>query len=237
LYEDMSLEHDRYDPSKYEGVALVDDTPDCHGFMLHDVCWRLLQAALHPQPVPVSRLFHLCKSLPKHLEPLSWGHLYGGLFALDKSPPRNFPGRLNPRKPRRSLSDADASDPYNVPEVSPLPALQRDETESQALRSPRESRDCFARMPLEIREAIAVVTPTKDALNLGLASRSFTDIVTRQRFWASRFAPGAECDFIFETQKSKRATDWTKIDWKRLYYRTKRYRASPELHQRMRTGN
>ena len=101
--------------------------------------------------------------------------------------------------------------------------------------SSRESRDCFARIPLEIRMAIAVVTPTKGALNLGLASRSFTDIVTSRMFWASRFAPGGERDFIFETQKSKQATDRKKLtDWKQLYQSTGERRASPALQQRMR---
>ena len=84
------------------------------------------------------------------------------------------------------------------------------------------------RIPLEIREAIAAVTPTRDALNLGLASRSFTDIVTGRMFWASRFAPGGERDFIIET-KSKRVTDW-----KQLYQSTGERRASPALQQRMR---
>ena len=74
-------------------------------------------------------------------------------------------------------------------------------------------------MLLKIRMAIAVVMPTKDALNLGLASRSFTDIVTSRIFWALRFAPGGEYDFIFKTQKSKQATDRKKLtDWKQLYH-------------------
>jgi hypothetical protein len=94
---------------------------------------------------------------------------------------------------------------YNMPEVYNLLALRK-ETESQVLRPFLESRDCFVRIPLEIREEIAAVMPTSNALNLGLASRSFTDIMSIQFFWASRFAPGSERDFLFETQKSKRAT-------------------------------
>jgi hypothetical protein len=49
-----------------------------------------------------------------------------------------------------------ALDPYDVPEISQLLALRRDETESQVLRLSWESRDCFMRIPMEIRETIAV---------------------------------------------------------------------------------
>ena len=59
-------------------------------------------------------------------------------------------------------------------------------------------------------------------------SRSFTDIVTSRIFWASRFAPGGERDFIIET-KSKQVTDW-----KQLYQSTGERHAPLALQHRMR---
>ena len=191
--EHMSWDDDSYVPQEGDRVALMRQEPvkGRHGFAVHDACWRLLQAALDPQPVPLVRLFRLCKSLPSPSgENLWWSHNYNGLGEI-----------------WYYISN---KDPYDAPDISQLLALQRGETESRVLRSSWESRDCFMRIPLEIREAIAAVTPTRDALNLGLASRSFTDIVTSQMFWASRFAPGGERDFIIET-KSKQVTDWKQL--------------------------
>ena len=209
--ERMSWDDDSYVPHEGDRVALMRQEPveGRHGFAVHDACWRLLQAALDPQPVPLVRLFRLCKSLPsltREREKLSWSHNYYTMGIRDFI--------LDP-------------DPYDVPEISQLLALQRGETESRVLRSSWESRDCFMRIPLEIREAIAAVMPTRDALNLGLASRSFTNIVTSQMFWASRFAPGGERDFIIET-KSKQVTDW-----KQLYQSTGVHYAPPALLHRM----
>ena len=210
--EHMSWDDDSYVPQKEDRVGLMQQEPveGRHGFVVHDACWRLLRAALDPQPVPLARLFRLCKSLPNPtvLDQLCWGHDYGGREPINYS-------ILN-------------INPYDVPEISQLLALQRGEPESRVLRSSWESRDCFMRIPLEIREAIAAVTPTRDALNLGLASRSFTDIVTGRMFWASRFAPGGERDFIIET-KNKQVTDW-----KHLYQSTGERHAPLALQHRMR---
>ena len=208
--EHMSWDDDSYVPQEEDRVALMRQEPvkGRHGFAVHDACWSLLRAALDPQPVPLVRLFRLCKSLPSPaMEELCWSHDYYGL------------GRIS-----NYIVDMD---PYDTPDISQLLALPRGETESQVLRSSWESRDCFMRIPLEIRQAIAAVTPTRDALNLGLASRSFTNIVTSRMFWASRFAPGGERDFIIET-RSKPVNDW-----KQLYQNTCDY-MSLALSHRMR---
>jgi hypothetical protein len=229
--EHMSWYDDSYVPQEEDRVALMREKPveGRHGFGVHDACWRLLRAALDPQPVPLVRLFCLCKSLPipSWEDLLCWGHYYGGLLAPDGYG-CYLPGGHQSLKWKNIDFSLFDMDPYDVPEISQLLALRRDETESQVLRSSWESRDCFMRIPLEIREAIAAVTPTRDALNLGLASRSFTNIVTGRMFWASRFAPGGERDFIIET-KSKQVTDW-----KQLYQSTGKRHAPPALQQRMR---
>jgi hypothetical protein len=83
--------------------------------------------------------------------------------------------------------------------------------------------------PWEILEGIADLLPTTDALILRLASRSFSHILTSQSFWASRFAPGRERDFVFEMRKGKKCKDW-----RLLYRRTSAAHADPGLQNRRR---
>jgi hypothetical protein len=93
-------------------------------------------------------------------------------------------------------------------------------------------RDCFWRLPWEIREAVAIALPTCDALKLRQVSRSFGNIAISQTFWASRFARGGERDFIFEMQEGKQCTDW------KLLYRKSRESYMPiGLRNRKRIWN
>lgn len=233
LNEHMRWDDDSYVPQESDKVTVMRETPveGRHGYVLHDACWHLLRAALDPQPVQLGRLFHLCESLPisRWGNWLCWGHNYGGVLILHAQD--HLPGGDGLRHilDGTHIPQQAWIDPYNVPEVSQLLALQREETESQVLRLSWENRDCFARMPLEIREAIAVVTPTIDALNLGLASHSFTNIMTSQIFWASRFAFSKERGFLFETRTSKQVTDW-----KQLYRSTAKHCAPLGLQNRIR---
>ena len=61
------------------------DSDGQHGFILHDVCWRLLLRAGEPLGVPILRLVLVCESLPFPLgfEGVYWGHSYGELLELD----------------------------------------------------------------------------------------------------------------------------------------------------------
>lgn len=36
----------------------------CHGFVLHDACWHLLQRAFQPSEILLKRLLKVCESLP-----------------------------------------------------------------------------------------------------------------------------------------------------------------------------
>lgn len=52
-----------------------------HGFIFHEACWSLLEKTYHPQAVPYSRLYEVCKSMPLAFRgaTISWGHDFGGL--------------------------------------------------------------------------------------------------------------------------------------------------------------
>jgi hypothetical protein len=125
--------------------------------------------------------------------------------------------------------------------MSQLLAKPRDQSKSRVARPSwdgregqdgQENRDCFSRLPWELREAIAMVLPACDVLKLRQASRSFVDIAASQTFWASRFVRGGECDFIFEMREGKQGTDW-----KQLYLNSCTSRAPLGLQKRMRIWN
>ena len=71
--------------------------------------------------------------------------------------------------------------------------------------------DCFFRLPLELRELIAVSLPTKFALNLRQASRSFQDLFSSFAFWSSRFEPNGERGFMFEVRETKKTRTATEL--------------------------
>jgi hypothetical protein len=83
---------------------------------------------------------------------------------------------------------------------------------SQQLESPLPAYsywtgDCFGCLPWELRELIAILLPTEDALNLRLASRSFLRIFDSQTFWLSRFQATGDRGFVFEVHKENMFLD------------------------------
>ena len=208
-------------------------------FVLHDACWCLLQTALDPHPVPLGRLLDVCKSLPTPalLDGMYRDYDYGGIMLVNAQNHYPWPPFV------RCLFDKCIAreNPYKVPITPQLLAKPRGELESRVVRlsqdrqerrDGQEKRDCFSRLPWELREAIAIALPTCDALKLRQLSRSFEDIATSQTFWASRFARGGERDFIFEMREGKQGTDW-----ELLYRNSSASRAPLGLRNRMRIWN
>ena len=199
-----------------------------HGFVLHDACWLLLKAALEPQSVPIWRLYKVCESLPfpVYWDGVCWEHDYGGLAFLDEQGHYPWEDRLHETTYLDVHRIAEAN-PYDVPDIVQLIVMPADSPPNPA--SSRYHSDCFNVLPWEILEAIAVNLLTYDALNLRLASRSFSRLLTSQPFWASRFAPGGERDFVFEMRKGMKGKDW-----RHLYRHTSYSRSSPGLLNRIR---
>lgn len=198
-----------------------------HGFVLHDACCCLLKAALS-QSVPIWRLYKVCESLPFPLywHGVCWEHDYGELASLDKQGHYPWEDRLY----ETTYSDVHRyaeADPYDVPDIVQLTVMPSDCPPNPAPF--RYHSDRFTVLPWEILEAIVVNLPTCDALNLRLASRSFSRILASQPFWASRFAPGGERDFVFELRKGMKGKDW-----RHLYRHTSSSQSSPGLLNRMR---
>ncbi|KAF6805502.1 F-box domain-containing protein [Colletotrichum musicola] len=206
-----------------------------HGFVFHEACWDLLEKASHPIPVPVTRLFDICKSLPFPLlfSGLSWGHDHRGLVDIDDE--HHFPWEEDRFTDSMYLEPdpVRGENPYDVPEVrivlteatgrppSPGPTIP-------VATMPEEHG--FITLPLELRCAIAIYLPTSDVLNLHLASRAFWAILDNQRFWASRFGDVSERSWLFEV--------WDDVsesrDWRWLCHRTNHDSICPDLRNRVR---
>jgi hypothetical protein len=208
MNQNFRWDDENYYPQTSDSVVFYQTHPlkGPYEFVLHDACWRLFQTAMDPHPVPLGRLLDMCKSLPVPIS-LSWDYGYDGMMQVNEH--NHYPRRPIVQRPYGGLI-ADEN-PYNIPIMSELLARTRDRSESRVPRPSqdgRKSRDCFSKLPWELREAIATALPTCDALKLRLSSRLFVDIVASQTFWASRFARGGERDFIFEVRECKQSTDW-----------------------------
>ncbi|KAF2723695.1 hypothetical protein K431DRAFT_344572 [Polychaeton citri CBS 116435] len=156
----------------------------------------------------VGRLVEICKSLPfpRAINGLGWPHGYDGLLVMDE--PGSFPWQetLNwPRDSRQVIVDA-AVNPFDIPDID---AILLDCTIPPPARGKvKPARDCFSRLPWELREAIAALLITADALSLRQGSASFLPLLSSNTFRASRFASGGERSFVFEKPRSREPTNW-----------------------------
>ena len=118
--------------------------------------------------------------------------------------------------------------PYDMPEISE-PLKMRLENPPH-LFAETQTGDCFSTLPWEILEAVAINLPTRDALVLRQASRAFLPVLTTQIFWASRFQPGHEREYLFEKRNKEQR------DWISLYRRTSHAYSPPRLKIREEFG-
>lgn len=243
LYDDLSdgtwvapsLSHMRWDDPDYIKQA-GDEIPvmkqrsdnDRHGFVIHDACWRVLQKSVEPNTIPLGRFFRICSSLTFPLRGIgvSWGHDYGGLSKIDTKDHYPWEDRLVDQYNESESYQYAKYNPYDVPEVFEL--LNMSSQEKQNYELCVTGTDCFSVLPWEIREAIAIILPTGDFLNLLWSSKSFLPLLTSQTFWASRFQTGNDRDFVFEA-RHKRPKDWIT-----LYRMTSRAHSRPGLKNRRR---
>jgi hypothetical protein len=199
-----------------------------HGFVFHDACWRLLLKAGEPLGIPILRLVLICESLPFPVgfDGVYWGHSYGELLELDDD--RAYPWQEQCVR-RQSLSkyNTDADDnPLVIQELQAVLDHPTKPPAGEALAT--RSDDIFSRLPWELREMIAVFLPTRDALILRLASRSFLALYWSAVFWASRFASNGERAFVFEARDKRDPAELLSL------YRATRPSLAPGLRNRQR---
>ena len=209
-----------------------------HGFILHTVCYSLLQEFFHPKGVPVARLLEICKSCPFQYLGLSWGHDYGGIVCLkDLYPWEDL--EMDLEQPGFHLHQR--ADPWNIPESkellrgAQLGLPKKLKINSTAL-TPTDSAvlsNCFTRLPFEILGYIVTYLPTDEVRTLAQTSKELAMLIPSRlelSFWASRFQPPFELDFLFEAQKYG-----DKLDWRSLYFGVRKAMdCSPGLQNRKR---
>ncbi|KAI9848445.1 MAG: hypothetical protein M1837_000240 [Sclerophora amabilis] len=220
------------------------------GFFFHESCWKLLNAACHPREIDARCLNDFCRSCPSYSHGvIDWGHGYGGIFEVNPDPDDVLPGseaslgrykEIERRKDLDYLPDEVYHvDPLDSPELEHLLKLTTKEIHDidaavKTLFSTAITReDCFADMPLEIRQTLLLYLRSEDVLNLYLASRTFASTPLPQIFWASRFQLGFEFASIFEVRgdpviKPKRR------DWKALLYGLRFIASSSSVRNRRR---
>lgn len=181
------------------------------GFAFHAACWSLLEKAWAPEPVPCRRLFYACLSLPwsDTASCLIWDHDYGGMVSAE---PDTYP--WEDLYVSHGLPCV-RSDPFVVPEIQLLPhqtpAAADRVPEGAPIATRKGSRNVFTNMPLEIVHCIAALLPTDDYLNARLALRDFYPVFHSKAFWATRFGPSGELDWVFESQTWNGACDWPSL--------------------------
>lgn len=227
------------------------------GFIFHDVCWKMLQRMLYPHHVPIEKFYDICLSCPASKNGwLDWGHSYGGL--MDRRPSDGYPWEdvYVVAFVRRYLGEENSPlifskcNPLDVPEIQQALVDSRDrhqhsEESADCCISPdfrgSAGPDCFYKLPLEIREYIQILLPSRSVANVRMASRSFASLPLSQSFWVSRFNPHQERGYCFEATHPLYSTvlERRTRDWKMLYERTafKRISSSGELKNRNRVWN
>ena len=232
-WDDNGSDDDAYDALEYPHIGVLRQSPrdGRWGLAFHEACWSLLEVALAPKPVPLKRLFDLCKSFPIPESQFcpEWGHYYGGLSREHPDDSRCV--EVNDKfteHHRLCVTQITNVDPFDIPEIESLRINAVEDIRQVSIMSVRFS-DPFASLPQEMLMHIATLLPTHDFLNLRLASQFFVPVFYQQNFWATRFGPGSERCWLFETQRWNRA-----LDWRRLYRRTGLMRRSQAMHNRER---
>jgi hypothetical protein len=183
------------------------------GFPLHESCWLIFQQANHSLNLNIQDLLTVLRSFPGQ-GALDMGHDYGVLsyrrnineFAIFQEP--SYDLRVSPE-------DSGYCDPDHIPSFSFLERigtnLAKKCKDSQPLHVSKSRLETFAVLPTEILQIIITHLPSKSVLNLRIASRVFAEVYLPRSFWASRFYPDFEFDFL------QKCYDTSSPDWRMVY--------------------
>ncbi|RGP77592.1 pyrimidine 5 -nucleotidase [Fusarium longipes] len=169
------------------------------GFHFHDACWGVFSLNFD---VKLDLLFHLLLSTPQRDNGLlCWGHSYGGAAS------RELVGDIwtwrsaVARRRNPNLPHLFSANPFHIPALEKAikfsVPLQQDVFQSEL--DPRKlslSKDLFCSFPPEILQNILTLLPSSNVLSLRLVSPVFATLGLSERFWASRFEPGKEYEYL-----------------------------------------
>ncbi|KAI5459596.1 hypothetical protein BGZ63DRAFT_511027 [Mariannaea sp. PMI_226] len=167
------------------------------GWAFHSSCWSLFSINFTPNP---RLLFHVCLSMPIGVSSiLDWGHNYRGAAALYRA--REIPILSSRFSNLASIPQDLRSDPFDIPglmkAIKHSVRLQHDAFQSHLdPNSLSLGEDKFSFLSPELLQLIITFLPTPDVRSLRLASPVFAMLSLPEEFWASRFQPGNEFDYI-----------------------------------------
>jgi hypothetical protein len=227
---DQRYDDPNHDPSsdiailfiRWHAYTLIPNEIITWGALFHDSCWKVLVEASQPNVVNIDILHRFFLSFPNQDGLVNWGHNYGGY---------NY--------------ETYCANTFNSPELGDLLFISiRKKGDSkhleQASMAPTymslpeydSGGDTFFKIPPEVRESISILLPSKDVESLRVASRAFAELVLSQNFWASRFWPGSEMDYIFEARKSLTVEEYR--SWKDLFFGLNSLSKHPAIKNRKR---
>ncbi|OBT85406.1 hypothetical protein VE02_04814 [Pseudogymnoascus sp. 03VT05] len=131
------------------------------------------------------------------------------------------------------------SNPLNIPSLQEIFQQtfkkaggfnKKNDAGEAAWTSDSNPTDCFQLFPTEIIYHILICLPSKDVLNVKLASATFAALPLTNTFWASRFQRGSEFHCVFEAQ-GLQTKDY---DWEAIYLSVKSLQNIPSFKNRRR---
>lgn len=176
------------------------------GFHFHEACFELSTLDFK---VELKLLFYLCLSTPLSREGLlAWGHDYGGV--ANWAPDGYVPAMKflwSQDEELTKVPDLYKTNPIQIPtlrkSIDLSARLQQDVFQSKL--DPQKlslDKNVFCRFPPEVQLRIVALLPSQDIHSLRLSSPVFAVLGLSERFWASRFDPGKEFEYIPEVTKS-----------------------------------
>ncbi|KAF5619483.1 hypothetical protein F52700_11766 [Fusarium sp. NRRL 52700] len=180
-------------------TRLLDENISAWGYGFHASCWNIFTKDSTPN---LGHLFAACLSMPTGQEPfLNWGHDYGGASILKK--PFKVPTRDTRFPDPRTIPNLFRSNPFHIPAlaraIQQTTRLQNDVFLSRINFSAEAlTKDPFFRLSPDILQLITMLLSTSEIHAVRLASSVFASLKLSERFWASRFQPGHEYEYIPE---------------------------------------
>lgn len=229
LFEDN---RNLFDPS-----MRVEEEP--WGFFFHEHCWDILCEATYPREVPIHTLKEIFMSCPASYCGIDWGNGYGGIYGRLLQVVPGSSGLLGRLKDLEWRPNGRPDYMNAVWRFDPLRIVEIDElleescsafnwkrkldfgSNSEIQWCPENKKnprlcDPLTTLPPEIRETILILLPSRDVCNLRIGSRAFASLQLSNDFWASRFGPGFEFSFVFESRRY-REDRLSSLSWKKLY--------------------
>lgn len=177
----------------------LDEDVSAWGYGFHASCWNIFTKYSTPN---LGHLFAACVSMPTGQEAfLNWGHDYEGASILEKD--FEVPTRDTRFPDPRTIPNLFRSDPFHIPAlanaIQHAARLQNDVFLSRINFSDDAlTKDPLFRLFPDILQLITELLTTSEIHAVRLASPVFASLTLSERFWASRFQPGHEFEYVPE---------------------------------------